>query len=106
MKRIVFATLVAAAALPLAAQTSTPRVDQREVNQQQRIEQGMNSGQLTPKETAKLEKGEAKIDKMEAKAKSDGKVTDKERKKLTKAQNKESKKIYKEKHDKQAAPKA
>jgi hypothetical protein len=105
MKRIVFATLVAAAALPLAAQTSTPRVDQREVNQQQRIEQGINSGQLTPKETAKLEKGEAKIDKMEAKAKSDGKVTDKERKKLTKAQNKESKKIYKEKHDKQVAPK-
>jgi hypothetical protein len=106
MKRIVFATLVAAAALPLAAQTSTPRIDQREVNQQQRIEQGINSGQLTPKETAKLEKGEAKIDKMEAKAKSDGKVTEKERKKLTKAQNKESKKIYKEKHDKQVAPKA
>ena len=106
MKRIVFATLVAAAALPLAAQTSTPRIDQREVNQQQRIEQGVNSGQLTPKETAKLEKGEAKIDKMEAKAKSDGKVTGKERKKLTKAQNKESKKIYKEKHDKQVAPKA
>jgi uncharacterized membrane protein YebE (DUF533 family) len=106
MKRIVFATLVAAAALPLAAQTSTPRVDQREVNQQQRIEQGINSGQLTPKETAKLEKGEAKIDKMEAKAKSDGTVTAKERKKITKAQNKESKKIYKEKHDKQVAPKA
>ena len=106
MKCIVFATLVAAAALPVAAQTSTPRIDQREVNQQQRIEQGVNSGSLTPKETAKLEKGEAKIDKMEAKAKSDGKVTEKERKKLTKAQNKESKKIYKEKHDKQVAPKA
>ena len=106
MKCIVFATLVAAATLPVAAQTSTPRIDQREVNQQQRIEQGVNSGSLTPKETAKLEKGEAKIDKMEAKAKSDGKVTEKERKKLTKAQNKESKKIYKEKHDKQVAPKA
>ena len=106
MKRIVFATLVAAAALPLAAQTTTPRIDQREVNQQSRIEQGVNSGQLTAKETAKLEKGEAKIDKMEAKAKSDGKVTEKERRKITKAQNKESKKIYKEKHDKQVAPKA
>jgi hypothetical protein len=105
MKHIVFAALVAAA-LPVAAQTSTPRIDQREVNQQGRIEQGINSGQLTPKETAKLEKGEAKIDKMEAKAKSDGTVTAKERKKLTKAQNKESKKIYKEKHDKQVAPKA
>jgi len=106
MKRIVFAALLAAAALPLAAQTGTPKIDQREANQQGRIQQGVNSGQLTTKETAKLEKGEAKIDKMEAKAKSDGTVTDKERKKITKAQNKESKKIYKEKHDKQAVPKA
>jgi uncharacterized membrane protein YebE (DUF533 family) len=106
MKRIIFAALVAAAALPLAAQTGTPKIDKREANQQQRIEQGVDSGQLTPKETAKLEKGEAKIDKMEAKAKSDGKVTEKERKKITKAQHKESKKIHKEKHDKLVAPKA
>ena len=79
MKRIVFATLVAAAALPLAAQAAnTPRIDQREAN----------------------------IDKMEAKAKSDGKVTQKERKKITKAQDKESRKTYKEKHDKPITPKA
>ena len=105
MKRTALAALLAAAALPLAAQTATPRIDQREANQQSRIEQGVQSGQLTPKETAKLERGQAKVEKMEAKAKSDGVVTAKDRKKITKAQNKQSKKIYKEKHDKQVAPK-
>ena len=65
--------------------------------------QGAKSGQLTPKETAKLERGQAKVEKMKEKAEADGKVTAKERKKLAKAQNKQSKKIYKEKHDKQAA---
>ena len=66
----------------------------------------MQSGQLTPRETAKLEKGQAKVQTMEDKAKADGKVTPKERAKLAKAQNKQSKRIYKEKHDKQTtAPK-
>lgn len=106
MKRTALAALLAAAALPLAAQTATPRIDQREANQQSRIEQGVQSGQLTPRETAKLERGQAKVEKMEAKAKSDGVVTAKERKKITKAQNRQSRKIYKEKHDKQVAPKA
>jgi uncharacterized membrane protein YebE (DUF533 family) len=105
MKSTVLAAILAAAALPLAAQTNTPRIDQREANQQARIQQGVQSGQLTPRETAKLEKGQAKVDTMEAKAKSDGVVTAKERKKITKAQNKQSRKIHREKHDKQVAPK-
>ena len=100
MKTMFLAALIAAA-LPVAAQTQTPVVDQRQANQQDRIQQGVQSGQLTPKETAKLEKGQAKVETMKEKAAADGKVTAKERKKLAKAQNKQSKKIYKEKHDKQ-----
>src|SRR5258706_12778852 len=91
---------------PAAAQTGTPLVDKRQANQEARIQQGVQSGQLTPKETAKLERGQAKVQTMENKAKADGKVTPKERKKLAKAQNKQSKKIAREKHDKQTpAPK-
>ena len=102
MKLKLLAILVAAAALPALAQTTqTPVVDQRQANQEKRIEQGVKSGELTPKETAKLERGQAKVEKMKEKAEADGKVTAKERKKLAKAQNKQSKKIYKEKHDKQ-----
>ena len=70
------------------------------------IQQGVQSGQLTPKETAKLEKGQAKVEVKKEKAQADGVVTQKERAKLAKAQKKQSKKIYKEKHDKQVAPKA
>jgi hypothetical protein len=106
MKRLIVTAIVAAFALPALAQTQTPVVDQRQANQQQRIEQGVKSGELTPKETAKLEKGQAKVEAMKEDAKADGKVTKAERKKLAKAQNKQSRKIYREKHDAQKTPKA
>ena len=51
---------VAAIALPLAAQTTgntnTPGIDKREANQEKRIQQGVQTGQVTPKEEARLEK--------------------------------------------------
>jgi hypothetical protein len=101
MNAKIAAALFALAALPVAAQTSTPRVDQRQANQEARIQQGVQSGELTNKEAAKLEAGQAKVQAKEDKAKADGVVTPKERAKLTKAQNKQSKKIAKQKHDKQ-----
>jgi len=106
MKMLALAAIVAAAvALPAAAQT-TPRIDQREANQQARIQQGVDSGALTPHETAKLERGQAKVEKAEAKAKADGVVTRRERARIAKMQNKQSRKIHREKHDKQVtAPK-
>lgn len=92
---------LAAFALPVLAQTTTPRVDQRQANQQQRIDQGVASGQLTGKEAARLENGQERVQKIEDKAKADGTVTPRERARLHKAQNKQSKKIYREKHDRQ-----
>jgi hypothetical protein len=102
MKSAIFAALVTAAiALPAAAQVqSTPRVDERQANQETRIQQGAKSGELTPKETAKLEKGQAKVQKLENKAVADGKVTPKEQARLEKAQDKQSKKIAKKKANK------
>jgi hypothetical protein len=91
-------------ALPASAQTqSTPRVDQRQANQERRIEQGEKSGALTGKEAARLEKGQAHVQKIENKAVADGKLTKKERARLEQAQNNQSRKIYREKHDKQTA---
>jgi uncharacterized membrane protein YebE (DUF533 family) len=96
--------LAGAFALPAFAQTqSTPRIDTRQERQETRIERGEKSGQLTPKEAAKLEKGQAHVQKMENKAVADGKVTKKERAKIEKAQDRQSQKIHREKHDKQAA---
>lgn len=94
-------TVLAVFALPVMAQTATPNVDQRQANQQKRIDQGAASGQLTSKETARLEKGQDRVQKMEDKAKADGNVTPKERARLQKAQDKQSRLIAKEKHDRQ-----
>lgn len=104
MKMFKFLAVVAIAAstLPAFAQTqSTPRIDQRQADQKARIEQGKKSGQLNKKEAARLEKGQARIQKMEDKAVADGKVTKKERRKIEHAQDVESRRIYREKHDQQ-----
>ena len=104
--KIVVGAAIAVFTLPVLAQTTgTPRIDQRQANQERRIEQGEKSGALTKKEAARLEKGQARIQKMENKATADGKVTAKERARIEKAQDKQSRRIYKEKHDKQTAKK-
>lgn len=84
---------------------STPRIDQRQAEQQKRIDRGVKSGELNKKEAARLQKGQQRVQKMEDKAMADGKMTKKERKKIEHAQDQESKKIYREKHDKQKAKK-
>lgn len=83
------------------AQNNTPRVDQRESNQVARVQQGLASGSLTAKETMQVEKGQAHVQTMETKAKSDGVVTKQERQKLHHAQDVQSKRIYQQKHDRQ-----
>jgi hypothetical protein len=100
-KLLVFAVLFAVGALSVTAQTATPRVTKRQVQQQARIKQGVKSGELTAKETRKLERQQAKIAIDKAKAKSDGVVTPAERKKLNREQNRASRRIYRQKHDAQ-----
>jgi polyisoprenoid-binding protein YceI len=82
---------------------ATPRIDQRQANQQKRIDQGVGSGALTSKETAKLEKREGKIEADKAAAKSDGKVTKGERRQLRREEDRASNAIKHQKHDKQVA---
>jgi hypothetical protein len=84
-----------------AASTAMPRVDARQANQEKRIEQGVASGALTPRETRKLEREQKHIAKAEAHAKADGAVTPAERKRLHTLQNGASKDIAKQKHDTQ-----
>lgn len=104
MRSILIAAIAAAFALPAAAQTqSTPRIDQRQQNQERRIEQGEKSGALTKREAARLDKGQARVQKMEDKAAADGKVSAKERVRMERAQDKQSRRIYRQKHDRQAA---
>lgn len=104
MKAVNF--LVAAAfatiALPVLAQAqSTPRIDQRQANQEQRIDQGVASGQLTAPEAARLEAGQAHVQRMEDRALSDGTMTKKERVRIEHAQDRQSRRIFRQKHDRQ-----
>lgn len=74
---------------------------QRDVNQQERIEAGLKSGELNTREAARLEHQEAAVDHMQAKAMKDGDISAAERAKIAAAQGKVSRDIYREKHDAQ-----
>jgi hypothetical protein len=88
---------------PNSASSQRMQADvQRNINQQQRIEQGVKSGSLTNRETARLERGESRIDRAEARAGADGKVGPREQRRIQKAENRESRRIYKEKHNAQS----
>jgi hypothetical protein len=99
---VLLATLLAA---PVFAQNmNTPNIDQRQENQQNRIANGIKSGELTAKEAQNLEKREAKIESDKQAAKADGTVTAAERSKLRHEQDKASRAIYRKKHnDKKAS---
>lgn len=92
-------TLAFIAVPALAQSTDTPRIDKREAIQSERIEQGMNSGALTPGETARLDRGQARVQASEAAAKADGIVTRRERIALTREQNRQSRRIHRLKHN-------
>jgi hypothetical protein len=98
-------TALAAQAQPASAPAATPGVDQRQANQEKRIDNGIAKGSLTKREQHRLNREQNAIDKAENKAKSDGTVTKAERKRLHKMQNRASRDIHKQKHDAQAPAK-
>jgi len=89
------------AAAPTPAAKAKPTVAQRKENQQDRIAQGVKSGQLTAGETANLETKEAAIngETKADRAANGGKLTAAEKKQINGQQNQLSKQIYKDKHN-------
>jgi hypothetical protein len=86
------------------AQSAAPdpnTIQQRKENQQDRIAQGVKSGELTPHETANLENKEAAINRetRNDRAANGGKLTPAEKAKVTRQQNRTSKQIYNDKHN-------
>ena len=91
-RHLIIAALLAAATTAGFAQTAASTV-QRDVNQEKRIEQGLQNGTVTTREAALLQRDESRVDKMQAQALKDGKLSDAERAKLNAAQNKTSRDI-------------
>ncbi len=98
--RLIAALMTIASGATLA-QSASEEFVQRNINQQQRIEQGLQSGQLNTREAARLEKGEARVEGMEARALRDGQVSRNEARHIDQAQDRLSRDIYREKHDAQ-----
>jgi methionine-rich copper-binding protein CopC len=106
-----FVTAVLASTLVIApaamiAQTPTPgahdyNINQRKVDQQDRIANGVKKGQLTAGQTARLEHQEAGINKEERgmRAQDNGHLTKQDRQTIHAQQNQESRRIYRDKHD-------
>lgn len=80
-----------------------PRVNQingRETNQQNRIANGVKNGQLTPGQTARLERGEQRLQNNEKRdmAADNGHLTKQDQRQLNRESNRMSNRIYKDKH--------
>jgi hypothetical protein len=81
-----------------------PRVNEinkREQNQQNRIANGIKSGELTPRETRQLERKEGRLVRNEKRdmAKDGGHLTKADQRQLNREANHVSKKVYKDKHN-------
>jgi hypothetical protein len=101
---IALAAILAAPAL-MSAQTPTPgkndwNINQRKVDQQKRIANGVADGKLKPGQTARLEHQEQGINREERgmRAQDNGHLTKQDRRTIHQQQNQESRRIYRDKH--------
>jgi hypothetical protein len=108
LKNIALIAALALAPLAMYAQDANPtpgkndyNINQRKVDQQKRIGNGVKSGELTAGETSHLEHQEAGINKEERgmRAQDNGHLTKQDRKTIHHQQNQESRRIYRDKHN-------
>ena len=92
---LVLGSLLSGAAFAQGAATET----QRNVDQQQRINQGVRSGEVTNREAANLERGQARTTGREAAAGANGHVSAGEQARVQGAENRQSNRVYKRKHN-------
>jgi hypothetical protein len=96
-RTIIIATIV----MTIAGSAFAGRIGYRERNQQKRIAEGIESGQLNAREVAKLEKQEARLNYEVRDFREDngGKLTAREKAKVNRQQNQLSREIYRYKHN-------
>ncbi len=122
VKSFFLSAALAAMILPAAAQSNSPAattptteppvkqdnatVGERKENQQDRIANGVKSGELTSGEAARLEKEQSKLnaETRAMRAADGGKLTAADKAKVQRQQNRLSHQIYRQKHDAQTQP--
>lgn len=99
MNRTLIAAALSLACAGAFAQTNTATTEQRDLNQQTRIENGLKNGSLSTKEAASLERQESHVDRLQAKDLKNGSLSPAERAQLNAAQNKVSGRIAADTHN-------
>ncbi len=101
MKTAAARIVAALAAIAIAVPSLAAEVDRRQIRQQARIAGGVQSGELTPRETARLERKEARIRREVRRDRiaNGGTLTPAERARVNRQENRLSRQIYREKHD-------
>jgi hypothetical protein len=80
-------------------------INDRQQNQRSRIGNGVRSGELTARETARLAREQAQIYRMESRFRRSGdEFTNRERYRVQRELNQSSRHIYRQKHDRQDYP--
>jgi hypothetical protein len=94
------------ASTPSTTPPTAASIKDRKENQEDRVAQGVQSGQLTATETSTIEKQEAGINKEESgmRAQDDGKLTAQDKATLNSQLNAESQEIYADKHNTAVQP--
>jgi len=102
MNRLTGLSALGALTLAASAFAAGPRTDQvvdRDVNQQERVEQGLQQGQLNTREAGQIERQESRIDQTEARDLKDGKLSPAEQAHINQMQNRTSRDIYRDRHN-------
>lgn len=101
-----FAVAVCFLASTVDASAQTGRgMNARQQNQRERIVNGVKSGELTYRETARLAREQAQIRRMEYRFRRSGDgLSNRERFRLQREMNQSSRHIYRQKHDRQDYP--
>jgi len=104
--RLIAATVFGSVLLVSPALAGPGKIARRKENQQDRIAQGVKSGQLTAGETANLERKEAGLNKEVRGMRQEdvGKLTKGDRTLINHQQNQLSRQIYKDKHNSKTQP--
>jgi hypothetical protein len=101
MKRFTINSLAGIFVLAITVTLNAATVNQRRENQQDRIAQGVKSGQLTAHETASLERKESGVNRQirNDRRHDDGHLTNGEKVQVNREQNRLSHDIYRDKHN-------
>jgi hypothetical protein len=105
------AGFIACASFAASAQTatppergaSTPHIKLRQQREAARINRGTTSGELTQRETTRLDNQQQHIDNLETKAAADGTVTTQERSRIRSAERRANRDIARKTHNQRAA---